>query len=145
MSNRMPSLAALLGLVAIAGYQNRDKIGDFVKSLTGKEPADAAGDAVERAKAMLGDGPVATRITGGLGELVDRFRSSGHGAAAESWVSAGPNEPISESKLETALGGDLIDSLLKQTGLTREELLARLAKVLPETVDKLTPAGKLPA
>ena len=31
MSNRMPSLAALLGLVAIAGYQNRDKIGDFIK------------------------------------------------------------------------------------------------------------------
>ena len=33
MSNKMPSLAALLGLVAIAGYQNRDKIGDFIKNM----------------------------------------------------------------------------------------------------------------
>ena len=33
MSNRMPSLAALLGLVAVAGYQNRDKIGDFIKNM----------------------------------------------------------------------------------------------------------------
>ena len=30
MANRMPSLAALLGLVAVAGYQNRDKIGAFI-------------------------------------------------------------------------------------------------------------------
>jgi len=29
----MPSLAALLGLVAVAGYQNRDKIGDFIRGL----------------------------------------------------------------------------------------------------------------
>lgn len=33
MANRMPSLAALLGLVAIAGYQNRDKIGDFIRGV----------------------------------------------------------------------------------------------------------------
>ena len=32
----------------------------------------------------------------------------------------------------------------RQTGLTREELLARLKSVLPEAVDKLTPQGRLP-
>ena len=33
MAKGMPSLAALLGLVAVAGYQNREKIGDFIKGL----------------------------------------------------------------------------------------------------------------
>ena len=87
MSNRMPSLAALLGLVAIAGYQNRDKIGEFVKGLTGKDPTVAAGDAVDKVKDVLGDGPIATKITGGLGELVERFKTAGHGNSARSWYS----------------------------------------------------------
>ena len=34
MAKRMPSLLALLGLVAVAGYQNREKIGEFVKGLS---------------------------------------------------------------------------------------------------------------
>ncbi|WP_245509059.1 MULTISPECIES: YidB family protein [unclassified Mesorhizobium] len=32
-----------------------------------------------------------------------------------------------------------------QTGLSRDELLARITKDLPEAVDKLTPDGQLPA
>ena len=33
--SKLPNLTALLGLVAIAGYQNRDKISSFVQGLTG--------------------------------------------------------------------------------------------------------------
>jgi hypothetical protein len=32
----------------------------------------------------------------------------------------------------------------KQTGLSREELLARLSRELPDAVDKYTPHGRLP-
>ena len=142
MSLRKPSLLALLGLVAVAGYQNRDKIAEFVKGLNS---GDAAGGALDSVKKALGDGPVATKITGGLGELVDQFKNSGLGEAANSWIGTGPNAPVSSSQLDQALGPDLIDGLVKQTGLTREDLLARLAKVLPEAVDKLTPEGKIPA
>jgi uncharacterized protein YidB (DUF937 family) len=142
MSKRFPSLLALLGLVAVAGYQNREKISDFVKGLN---TGDAAGGALDSVKKALGDGPLATKITGGLGELVDQFKTAGQGDKAESWVSSGPNAPISENQLETALGPDLIDGLIKQTGLSRDDLLSRLSKVLPEAVDKLTPEGKIPA
>lgn len=145
MSRKLPSLVALLGLVAVAGYQNREKIGEFVKSLTGSDPADAATGAIESVRKTLGDGPIASRITGGLTELVDQFKTNGEGAAAESWVAAGPNAQIDVPHLETALGPDLIDGLVKQTGLNREELLARLSTVLPEAVDRLTPDGRLPA
>lgn len=144
MASKMPSLAALLGLVAIAGYQNRDKIGEFVKNMTGTDPATAAGGMLESVKKTLGDSPAATTITSGLGELVDKFRSAGHGSVADSWVGTGPNAQVNEQQVESALGGDLIDSLAKQTGLSREELLSRLAKVLPEAVDKMTPEGRLP-
>jgi uncharacterized protein YidB (DUF937 family) len=34
--------------------------------------------------------------------------------------------------------------LARQTGLSRDELLARLSRVLPDAVDKYTPQGRLP-
>jgi uncharacterized protein YidB (DUF937 family) len=123
----MPSLAALLGLVAVAGYQNRDKIGEFVKGMTDKAGAAADGAAP----------------TGGLGSLVDSFRKSGLGQKADSWVGTGANEPVTAPEVEQGVGGDVIDGLAKQTGLSREELLKRLAAVLPDVVDKMTPAGRV--
>jgi uncharacterized protein YidB (DUF937 family) len=123
MAKRFPSLAALLGLVAIAGYQNRDKIGEFVKKLGGPDSAGGVGGMIEGVKKAVTSGD----IKGGLGELVDQFKNAGQGDTVDSWVGKGPNAQIS------------------QTGLSREELLSRLSKVLPEAVDKLTPDGKLPA
>jgi uncharacterized protein YidB (DUF937 family) len=37
----------------------------------------------------------------------------------------------------------VLSGLTEQTGLSREELLKRLSAVLPEMVDKMTPAGRL--
>ena len=144
MAKRMPSLVALLGLVAVAGYQNRDKISEFVKGLA-NDPNSAAGGMIDMAKKAIGSSPTATSITGGLGELVDHFTKAGEGKTAESWIGKGENAPITESQMEKTLGSDLIDSLVKQTGLSREELLSRLSKTLPEAVDKLTPDGQVPA
>jgi uncharacterized protein YidB (DUF937 family) len=139
----MPSLAALLGLVAIAGYQNRDKIGEFVKNMTA--PGGPAGGLADTIRNTIGSGAAGGSISGGLGELVDHFRKQGQGEVAQSWVNKGPNAEISDSQLEKTLGPDLIGMLEKQTGLPKDELLARLSKVLPEAVDKMTPEGRLPA
>ncbi len=127
----MPSLAALLGLVAVAGYQNRDKIGDFVKGLTDKSGAATAENTPDAVPA------------GGLGSLIDSFRKSGFGQKADSWVGTGANEPVTAPEVEASVGGDVIDALAKQTGLNREELLKRLSTVLPDVVDKMTPSGRL--
>lgn len=158
MSNRsaMPSLAALLGLLAIAGYQNRDKIGDFMNQHMGQgaAPADPnapagggglLGGLVKGATDMAAQAGLSPNILGGLGGVVDSFRNAGHGAAADSWVSTGPNQPVTPSQTEQALGPDLIDMLVKQTGLSKDDILARLADVLPKAVDAATPAGTLPA
>lgn len=145
MARGMPSLAALLGLVAVAGYQNRDKIGEFVRGLGNTDPTNSGGSMLDRAKKSLGDSPLGTNITGGLGELVEQFRNNGEGATADSWIVDGPNTTINDAQLERAIGRDMIDSLTKQTGLSRQDLLSRLAKTLPDVVDKLTPEGRLPA
>jgi uncharacterized protein YidB (DUF937 family) len=114
---------ALLGMAVIAGWQNRDKIGEFVKNMTNKD----------------GTG------TGGLGDLVESFKKVGLGQKADSWVGSGQNEPVTPTEVEKGVGGDLIDELSAQTGVSREELLKRLSDVLPGMVDKMTPAGKLPS
>lgn len=82
MARGMPSLAALLGLVAVAGYQNRDKIGEFIRGLD--DPSSPAGGMVERVKRGMGDSPMAINIKEGVGELVDRFKQGGQGSAADS-------------------------------------------------------------
>ena len=83
-------------------------------------------------------------LSGGLGELVDRFKQSGQAETAESWVKTGPNRPCTPAQLEQALGPQVLDTLSQQTGLSRDELLARLCRELPDAVDKYTPQGRLP-
>jgi len=141
--SKMPSLAALLGLVAVAGYQNRDKIGEFIKNMQ-SQGAGTTPAPTEQGTDMAGSGYGGGAVSGGLGDLIDHFRNSGLGKKADSWVSTGQNEPVDETELGGALGPDLLDTLAKQTGLSREDLLKRLSQVLPQAVDHMTPEGRLP-
>jgi uncharacterized protein YidB (DUF937 family) len=79
-----------------------------------------------------------------LGDLLDQFNGRGQGEVTKSWVEKGPNRDVGSNELENALGEDTIDALTRQTGLSREDLLARLRTVLPAAVDGLTPEGRLP-
>jgi uncharacterized protein YidB (DUF937 family) len=80
----------------------------------------------------------------GLGGLLDRFRQSGQGKAADSWVGSGPNEPVSPGQVGNALGPNILKTLAERSGMSEEELLRQLSQVLPGVVDKLTPQGRLP-
>jgi uncharacterized protein YidB (DUF937 family) len=84
-------------------------------------------------------------VNDGLGGLADHFKEHGHAEAVDSWVKTGPNQPISPDQLAQAIGPDVLDKLVKETGLSREDILARLSKTLPDAVDKYTPEGKIPA
>jgi uncharacterized protein YidB (DUF937 family) len=59
-------------------------------------------------------------------------------------VAPGPNKQISPGDLASALGADQINSLMSQSGLSREELLDGLSQHLPDVVNHLTPDGRLP-
>ena len=84
-------------------------------------------------------------LNDGLGELVDRFKQSGYGDTAESWVGTGPNKSMTPAQLEQAIGPEVLDTLAKQTGLSKDDLLGRLSRALPNAVDSYTPEGRLPA
>lgn len=158
MSRGFPSMTALLGLLAVAGYQNRDKIAEMLRgqgaSLPGGAPTQGQPQVGTQAGTQgglggllgsLGGGGVGGLLGGGLGELVDRFKQSGHGDIADSWVGTGPNKDVAPQQLEKAIGPDVLDTLSQQTGLSREELIARLSRELPRAVDQYTPEGRLPS
>lgn len=149
---RMPSMVALLGLLAVAGYQNRDKLGGLLGGL-GNETGDPAnpnrqtgglGDLLNGLGGMLGGATAGSLLSGGLGDLVERFRQSGRGDKADSWINAGDNVPVETSDLEDALGEETIVELTEKTGLSREELLRRLTETLPDAVNRMTPEGRVP-
>jgi uncharacterized protein YidB (DUF937 family) len=160
MSRGFPSMTALLGLLALAGYQNRDKIAEMLRGAGQGTPGAGQGSAgtgqaapgatgglggvLEQLRGSLGGAGAGGFLSGGLGELIDRFKQNGQGEVADSWVNTGPNRPVSPPELEKAIGPDVLATLSQQTGLSREELLARLSRELPNAVDRYTPDGRLP-
>lgn len=151
MSRGTPSMVALLGLLAVAGYQNRDKIAEVMGGRQHEpdgrpDPSEppSEGGLLGKLGGLLGGAGAGNVLSGGLRDLVDRFKQNGHGPAADSWVSTGANQQLRTDQLEQAIGPEALNALLKQTGLSREELLSRLTREIPTAVDKLTPAGRLP-
>ena len=153
MSRGFPSMTALLGLIATAGYQNRDKIAEMLRGATSSGPGASGQPQPGQSQPQnslggllgnLGGAGVGGVLGGGLNELVERFRQNGQGDVAESWVGPGPNKEVAPNQLEQAIGPDVLATLSQQTGLSREEILARLSRELPQAVDKYTPEGRLP-
>lgn len=157
MANRgMPSLLALLGLVAVAGYQNRDKLGQVLGQSGLGQPgaggpdaprAGEFGDRLSDAGNVLGRtaSEVGGSLMGGLNELLDMFRSHGQQETADSWITPGvPTQGLSREQVEEAIGRETLTDLARDTGLDYDELLSRLAKTIPDAVDKATPDGNFP-
>ena len=145
MGRGLPSMTALLALLAVAGYQNRDKIAELLGGTRRDGADDQSGLGALLGQLGLSGASAGGILSGGLGELLERFKQSGRGETAESWVSTGPNEPCTAAELERAIGPEVLDRLATQTGLSREEIVARLCRELPTAVDKYTPQGRLPA
>ena len=118
MAKGFPSLAALLGLVAVAGYQNRDKIGEWVKGISKSSPA-------------------------ALAISLSSSRTRGWAVLLADGSARAPMSQCLRRKSAMRWAAISLIRSPRQTGLSREELLARLSKVLPEAVDKMTPEGRI--
>lgn len=162
------ALKALLGVLAVAGYQNRDKIGELLKGLRnpsqpGTDGQPQGGGLGDLLGGLTGGGQMGTGglgglgglfgggaasgggLAGSLGELIEQFQEKGHGETANSWVQPGENKPVGDRELSEVLGPEVLNDLSSRTGLTPEEVLRRLSSELPTAVDGLTPNGELPS
>ena len=156
MSDGYPSMTALLGLLALAGYQNKDKIAEMLggagsgqhpqagTAMSGSGPGGAGGLLADIGKA-LGTGGAGGFLGGSIGQLVDHFRQNGHGETADSWVRQGQNRNMAPHEVGQALGPDLLNAIAQRTGLSHDELMTRLSRTLPGAIDQYTPGGAVPA
>ena len=122
-----PVQMAVLGLLAYRAFKGKARLAGV-----GGTAAGLGG--------LLGGGA----LSGGLKDLIDRFRQTGQEQKAQSWVSTGANQSIEPHELEQVLGEERINWLVEETGMARDQLLAKLSGELPAAVDELTPDGRLP-
>ena len=84
-------------------------------------------------------------ILDGLGGLIDQFQKKGLGDTVDSWINTGKNKDVSTREVTSALGNDVVDELSRRTGLSRDQVVDELARILPRAVDRMTPDGRLPS
>jgi uncharacterized protein YidB (DUF937 family) len=88
--------------------------------------------------------PAPGDVLDGLGGLIDQFQKKGLGDVIDSWVNRGNNKSVAPDQVSVALGGDVVNELSRRTGLSRDQVVDELARMLPNVVDNLTPDGRLP-
>jgi uncharacterized protein YidB (DUF937 family) len=81
---------------------------------------------------------------GGLQGVIKQFENNGLGSTVQSWVSTGPNRPVSPDDVHKAIGPDLLQQLAAKSGLSVQDLTQKLAEILPQAVDTMTPSGVVP-
>ena len=82
--------------------------------------------------------------SGGLGGLVSAFQQKGLGDVMSSWISTGPNPPISADQLKNVLGSDVLAQFATKAGVPHGQAGSVLASLLPAVIDHLTPNGQVP-
>jgi uncharacterized protein YidB (DUF937 family) len=82
--------------------------------------------------------------SGGLAGLVSAFQQNGMGDMMSSWISNGPNPPISASQVNQVLGSDTIGQFASKAGVPVSQAGSLLAGLLPEAINYLTPNGSVP-
>ena len=82
--------------------------------------------------------------SGGLRGMVESFKGQGMEDIINSWIGTGKNMPVSPGDILKGLGSDRLRGFSEKAGLPQEEISGRLASILPEIIDKLTPQGRIP-
>jgi len=81
---------------------------------------------------------------GGFDGLKAKFEKEGAGSIVQSWISTGPNLPITGEHLQKIMGNEFVQDVAKKMGVDPATASQKLAQFLPNVIDKLSPNGKLP-
>jgi len=82
---------------------------------------------------------------GGVGGLVGAFEKNGLGGVASSWVSTGPNQPVSPQEVQSGIGNEAVGDVAAKLGVSPEIASGVVAQLLPHVINHLTPEGQVPA
>ena len=116
----------ILGLLALLASRSK----------SGRSQASASPD--------MASTPDASPVVGGLGSLLKQFQEKGLGDAVNSWINTGPNKAVTPDQISKAIDPDIIGALSQRIGIPKEQISQILSQFLPNTVDQLTPEGRLP-
>lgn len=81
---------------------------------------------------------------GGVQGLVQQLHAKGLGEIVTSWVGSGPNQSLTLQQVQQAFGSETISQLAAKAGLDPQDLTRKLSYLLPQAIDRLTPAGLVP-
>lgn len=101
------------------------------------------GSAIEDRLPGLLQGALGHTEFGNFSGLIDHLRQAGLDEQVSSWLSNGPNLPISPDQIASALGAGTIADLAGQVGLSPDIVTNALSNYLPGIVDKLSKNGVL--
>ncbi|WP_165361246.1 YidB family protein [Lichenibacterium ramalinae] len=85
----------------------------------------------------------ALQQAGGVQGIVTKLQGAGYGDAVQSWLGAGPNQPVTAEGVAQAIGHGRIGEMATRYGMQPDQVSGLLAKVLPGLIDRLSPDGTL--
>ena len=107
-------------------------------------PGKLFGGGGDNAALMKGLAETMGPSSGGINGLIGKFDAVGLGDKARSWVGDGDKQPVSGDEVRQALGEEQVDKIADKAGMEPDKASNGLASILPDTVSKLTPGGKIP-
>ncbi len=143
-------------MLALAGYQNRDKLMDMFNSATGSLSKGGSGGGTQGDLSGMLGGLFGAGGAAGEREAWAACSAAASTSCSEQFTKNGQGKQPTPGSVEALTrrsrllsfsrrsGPDVLAALEQQTGLSREELLARLSRELPTAIDKYTPDGRLP-
>ncbi|MFT3730756.1 MAG: YidB family protein [Hyphomicrobium sp.] len=80
--------------------------------------------------------------TEGLQTILAKLQGAGFGDQVQSWFDKNKNNlPITPDQIKTALGDEHVQQIARSLGIPVDDILAALAKVLPELANTAGPAA----
>ena len=92
---------------------------------------------------VLGVGPSPSG-RGALPDLLEHLQRSGLGDQVRSWISTGPNMPVESDDMARAFGRGGLAEIARRANVSEQEASQGLSQLMPELVDRMTPAGDVP-
>ena len=123
---------------------------EFAKGTMGKDGEPVAGTtdaktspraAATKTKGKGKASKAGTTKDEGLAGLLGELDVAGLAKQVGSWVGTGPNERVSGTQVENALGPKKVKAAAKRAGVSEKEAADGIAELLPAVVDYLTPDG----